>query len=329
MERWTKEEEKYLIDNYMTEMYCDIAQHIGKTEGAIRAKCFDLNLVKNSAWSYDEIEFIKNNYQKMSIKEMAEYLNRTTNAVRLKANRCGCKRSPYNCDYDFFQCIDTEEKAYWFGFIASDGWISVNESTNSGCLGIELQASDVNHLKKFNKSINGNYKISERERLCEISTKPNSISKECCIRIFSINMVNDLINIGITSDKTHEFQFPIWLDEELYPHFIRGYFDGDGCVRTRTRRLASGEIVEYPVCDIISANKDFLDKLRTLMYEKYGICSYIYMDKNCYRLYVHKNEHTIAFLNYMYHDAHIYLDRKYKKYLSIINNNTTHESLAN
>ena len=74
MERWTKEEEKYLIDNYMTTMYCDLARLLNKTEGAIRAKCFDLNLVKNNAWSPDEIEYLKVNYDKQSVKEIAEYL---------------------------------------------------------------------------------------------------------------------------------------------------------------------------------------------------------------------------------------------------------------
>lgn len=328
MERWTKEEERYLIDNYINMMYCDIAKVLNKTEGAIRAKCFDLNLVKNSAWSDDEIEFIKNNYKKMSISEMAKYLNRTTNAVRLKANRCRCKKSPYNCNYDFFKNIDTEEKAYWFGFIASDGWINVNCSTNSGCVGIELQSGDINHLKKFNKSIGGNYKITERDRLCEISTKSSGTIRECCIRVFSIDMVNDLINIGITATKTHDFTFPTWLNDDLYCAFIRGYFDGDGCVRTRTRKLASGKIAEYPVCDVVSANKDFLDTLREFLYQNLGICSYIYVDKNCHRLYIHKNEHTLKFLNYIYKNANIYLDRKYNKYLSIVKNNKTNESLA-
>lgn len=328
MERWTKEEEVYLINNYMSMMYCDIAKVLDKTEGSIRAKCFDLNLVKNNAWSDEEIEFIKNNYKRLSIGEIAKYLNRTTNSVRLKASRCGFKKSPYNCNYDFFKNIDTEEKAYWFGFIAADGWININKSTNSGCLGIELQYNDINHLKKFNKSINGNYKITDRERVCNIDSKYKNISKECCIRIFSIDMVNDLINIGITTNKTRDFSFPVWIDESLHAAFIRGYFDGDGCVRTRMRKLSSGQVVEDPMCDIISANKDFLDKIRAMLYDKFGICSYIYADKNCHRLYIHKNEHTLKFLNYIYKDASIYLDRKYDKYLSIIKNNESRESLA-
>ena len=328
MERWTNEEEKYLINNYMTTMYCDIAKILNKTEGAIRAKCFDLNLVKNNAWASDEIEYLKENYNKKSIKEIAKYLNRTENSVHLKANRNGLKKSPYNCNYDFFKNIDSEEKSYWLGFIASDGWITINEKSNSGTIGIELQYRDINHLKKFNKSICGNYKIDTLNKTCEVSPYPDRIHKMCRIRIFSIDMVNDLYQFGVTTDKTYNFHIPN-IPENLIRHFIRGYFDGDGCVRTRTRKLASGQTVEYSLCDFSSVDINFLEELRQYIYDKLDICSYIYTaESGCGRLCIHKNKHTTAFLNYLYNDAEIYLDRKYEKYLSIINN-TTHESLAN
>lgn len=328
MERWTNEEEKYLIDNYMTTMYCDIAKVLNKTESAIRAKCFELNLVKNNAWSSNEIEYLKENYGKKSVKEIAAHLNRTENSVRLKANKNELKKSPYNCNYDFFKNVDSEEKAYWLGFIASDGWITVNEKSNSGTIGIELQYKDVNHLKKFNKSICGNYKIDTLNKTCEVSPYPDRIHKMCRIRIFSIDMVNDLYKFGVTTDKTYNFHIPN-IPENLIRHFIRGYFDGDGCVRTRTRKLASGQAIEYPLCDFSSVDINFLEELRQYIYDKLSICSYIYTEESgCRRLCIHKNEHTMIFLNYLYNDAEIYLDRKYEKYLSIINN-TTHESLAN
>lgn len=328
MERWTNEEEKYLIDNYMTTMYCDIAKVLNKTEGAIRAKCFELNLVKNNAWSSNEIEYLKENYGKKSVKEIAAHLNRTENSVRLKANKNELKKSPYNCNYDFFKNVDSEEKAYWLGFIASDGWITVNEKSNSGTIGIELQYKDVNHLKKFNKSICGNYKIDTLNKTCEVSPYPDRIHKMCRIRIFSIDMVNDLYKFGVTTDKTYNFHIPN-IPENLIRHFIRGYFDGDGCVRTRTRKLASSQTIEYPLCDFSSVDINFLEELRQYIYDKLSICSYIYTEESgCRRLCIHKNEHTMIFLNYLYNDAEIYLDRKYEKYLSIINN-TTHESLAN
>lgn len=320
MKRWTDEETQYLKDNYDKKNFAEISVVIDKSEGAIRAKCFDLGLIKKDKWNEEDIEYVKKNYSIMPTKDIAKILNRTESAVQIKARRLGLKKYPYNCNYRFFETIDTEEKAYWLGFIASDGWISINKNTNSGTVGIELQVSDIDHLKKFNKSIEGNYRITTRTRECNISTSPNSISEECCIRIFSRIMVTDLQNQGVSTNKTFDYKFPI-LKKELMPHFIRGYFDGDGCVRIRNRNLASGKIGRYPVCDIVSANYDFLNDLRTFLYENFEICSYIYLEKHsgCHRLYIHKNEHTIKFLNYIYGDANIYLDRKYKIYLEIEN----------
>lgn len=93
----------------------------------------------------------------MSTSDIAITLKRTTSAVKIKARKLGLSKYPYTCDYNYFDKIDSEEKAYWLGFIFADGYISVNENSNSGCVGIDLCLSDIDHLKKFNKSINGNY----------------------------------------------------------------------------------------------------------------------------------------------------------------------------
>ena len=56
--------------------------------------------------------------------------------------------------------IDTEEKAYWLGFIYADGYIinSIKGKT-SDAFGITLQEKDKGHLEKFKKSINSNHPI--------------------------------------------------------------------------------------------------------------------------------------------------------------------------
>ena len=64
MERWTKEQEQYLIENYLNTNYKVLSDFLCKSEGAIRAKCFDLKLIKNNRWTEDEILYLKNNYQK-------------------------------------------------------------------------------------------------------------------------------------------------------------------------------------------------------------------------------------------------------------------------
>lgn len=45
-------------------------------------------------------------------------------------------------------------------------------------------------------------------------------------------MSSDIAKIGGIKCKTHLLTFPSInvLPYELIPHFIRGYFDGDGCI---------------------------------------------------------------------------------------------------
>jgi hypothetical protein len=60
------------------------------------------------------------------------------------------------CDYHFFDKINTEEKAYWLGFIAADGCV-----TDKGCLQILLSRKDRDHLELFKKHINGEHPVRD------------------------------------------------------------------------------------------------------------------------------------------------------------------------
>lgn len=317
MERWTKEEILFLKENYKTMSYKDIGKVIGKTDAQIRTRCFRDGLVKNNEWKQEDIDFVKTYYNDMSTKDIARILNRTVNAVQLKAERLGLKKSPYSCNHRFFQNIDTEDKAYWLGFIYADGWITKRSYCDSGVLGIELQAADVIHLKKFNKSICGNYQIMFRERECNLHGS-SKLNKMCEIKINSKDMYYDLINIGVTSDKSYTMQLPD-IPNELMRHFIRGYFDGDGCLYMKHTKKSINQR-----CSFYSVSSDFINGLRKYLYEECSINSYVYQRdpqqdgyKICNVLEIGGGKYTDIFLDYIYKDANIYLDRKYKKYLSI------------
>ena len=319
---WSNEEIQFLKDNFESTLFSELSKTLGRTESAIRAKCFDLNLFKNSPWTDDEISFVKENYMEMKMSDISQMLSRTMSAIELKAKRLGLKKYPYTCDYHYFDEIDTEEKAYWLGFLTADGWINKNDKTNAGVTGIELQYGDINHLKKFNKSIGGNYKITDRWKECPISTKDKEKKHHlCCIRIFSLTMYNSLANKGFSKDKSYDCHMPM-LRQDLIRHYIRGYFDGDGCFCYTNKSFS---------ISFITASRVFHEDLITIL-SNIPVTPGINIFENefgttMYRPEIYRQQDKINFLDWIYEDANIYLDRKYKKYLKVKNNLNT-QSLA-
>ena len=320
---WSDDEIQFLKDNFDSTLFIELSKVLGRTEGAIRAKCFELNLFKNDPWTDEEINFVKENYMEMKTADISQALSRTMNSIELRARRLGLKKYPYTCDYHYFDEIDTEEKAYWLGFLTADGWINKNDKNNAGVTGIELQYGDINHLKKFNKSISGNYKITDRWRPCIISTSDKTKKHHmCCIRVFSLTMYNSLVNKGFTKDKSFDCHMPD-LREDLVRHYIRGYFDGDGCLCFTNKSFN---------INFTTASKHLKeDVFKVLKREGFNILERTYVnDYNTlmYRLDIHCQHDKINFLDWIYQDSNIYLDRKYKKYLKVKQYYRSQKSLA-
>lgn len=320
--KWTKEEISYLKNNFENTLFSEIAKTLDRTEGAIRAKCFDLKLFKKTPWTEEDSLFLKENYMEMKTSDISKILNRTSDAVEIKARKMGLKKSPYTCNYRFFEEINTEEKAYWLGFLGADGWISRNEESNSCVTGMDLQYKDLEHLKKFNKSINGNYKITDRWRTCSLSKDPDKKNHLCTIRVYSTIMYNSLTNLGFTNDKSYSSHIPN-IPSNLLRHYIRGYFDGDGCFTFTNKSFH---------VDFITASQQLnndLVKILDSLNLHYSDTNYISeFGTKTYRIYINRIEDKICFLNWIYEDSNIYLDRKYKKYQKVKNHYITTDSLS-
>nr|DAI23060.1 MAG TPA: LAGLIDADG-like domain [Caudoviricetes sp.] len=256
-------------------------------------------------WTNDEIIFLKENYKTMTYKHLSEKLDRSKAAIDLKINRLGLKKDKYTYDHDYFENIDTPQKAYWLGFIYADGGVYINEKTNSCELSIKLQASDCDHLRKFNKALNGNVDVTFDTRKCNLNDK----LYDCCqIRFYSSKLVHDLSKHGVIPNKTLAIKFPD-IDKELYTDFIRGYFDGDGCVYENKKKNGQSSIAVNFTCGSV----EFLQDIRSVLYEN-GICSYIttWNDKTS-KLIIGGMKNTHHFLYYIYKNKSEFLERKYKK----------------
>ena len=126
-------------------------------------------------------------------------------------------------NYNFFDKIDSEEKAYWLGFILGDGFISKNRFR----LGINLNIKDANHLQKFADLFNKTLRFKK-----EKSPASDYICEECVFEICNIYLVTKLKVLGIKPNKTYNFSERTFkkVPDNLFNHFIRGFLDADGCI---------------------------------------------------------------------------------------------------
>ena len=232
------------------------------------------------------------------------------------AKNIGCRtRSEaarkYSCNSDFFETIDTEEKAYWLGFMYADGYVSSAGVYNHGTVGISLNLCDYEHLEKFKKSMSATYPI----KTYKSKNSYNSSCEYCRLLIHNQKLYNDAIKQGIVEHKTNILTQPKITNENLVKDFIRGYFDGDGCVSKNTKRNTYA-IKILGTEDILNYIKEFIHKNNIAQIKRY------YKRKNSQTvssLEFAGNNQTKRFLDIIYNKSTIYLDRKYKRYIELCN----------
>lgn len=190
-------------------------------------------------------------------------------------------------DKNYFDDIDTADKAYWLGFIYADG------NVREGRMAIEISTKDEQHLYKFKECINGNMPITRRAN-----------NKTCSISLYSVNLAQQLMNKGLVHNKTKEGLVEFEKLGEYKFDFLRGLVDGDGYIDKKRYRLVivdgSRKMIDYIVENLQEYSPKVVDK-KTYCYITFS------QKKNFFEL-----------LNKMYSNANIYLDRKYEIYLKRI-----------
>jgi hypothetical protein len=255
-----------------------------------------------------EDEFIINNYNNLTYKQICEYINlnnkikKTEKQVRRHARYLGLSKINTTINKSIFKNIDSEEKAYWLGFLYADGWVCTTDRNAE--IGIELNISDIEHLYKFSKFLNANVEITTHKKRIKIANNKHITNTETCkIRIYSKEIAEDLIRHGVCKNKTYKESHPVIEDDFLFIHFLRGFLDGDGCIWKSKN--------SYGV-KFTNANLKLLQYIQQNLF-KLGFNSNIFTS-NQYRHDLFIKGDKIKFLNMLYSNANIYLERKYKIY---------------
>ena len=133
-------------------------------------------------------------------------------------------------DEHIFDSIDTNEKAYWLGFLYADGCVSIGKKRY--CVELSLKGSDIAHLWKFNDFLGFDRKLQKvKIGDCRCGEK---ICKRCRISVSSKHLCLRLKELGCMPRKSLILQFPnldIFKERDFVYDFLRGYFDGDGSVQ--------------------------------------------------------------------------------------------------
>lgn len=161
--------------------------------------------------------------QTLPAKEIATVTGRHKNTIYKWASEMGVSlpSSPrqYNVPYDLFDRL-SPDTAYLLGFIAADGCILLSKT--GGTIEISLSIKDLTHLKKIKKLFRTTSVIHEGNT--------NFNTRRVRLNICCRPLVNKVMEIGIPPRKSSVLTFPN-IPDELASHFVRGYFDGDGCIR--------------------------------------------------------------------------------------------------
>lgn len=214
----------------------------------------------------------------------------------------------YNANQTFFNSIDSEAKAYILGFICADGHVEAKNYR----ITIALQDSDYLLLDKIRKAMGSNHPIHRHIKRKNPYTKSNHlVLEQCTISINGKELVKPLIKMGLSFKKTYTLDGKImdYVPKKLWKHFLRGYLDGDGCI-TWGKEYSSGKKYMVQVC----GNRRFLENSYQLFY-KSDCAIYKYKtSKQCCTWKLTDKKKCLEFLNFLYGEATIYLNRKYNTY---------------
>jgi len=206
------------------------------------------------------------------------------------------KWKSFNIDY--FENIDTEDKAYFLGFIIADGHIRYNQNS----LVIKIKSDDIKILEKFKNSI----KFEG-----DIWYAPND---QCQIIITSTKLIQDLSKYSVVPNKTSIVDFPN-IPKHLENHFMRGVFDGDGCVSIKKeRRLGKGG--DRGQVNLCSGSKEFIYKYVDKLIEHAGVKrnKIRFLNENYYVIDWSGLTDVENIYHFFYKDAITFLSRKKKTF---------------
>ena len=168
----------------------------------------------------------------------------------------------YHVDETFFDTW-TRSMSYMLGYIYADGCIGNYPYMRAQYLGID--STDLQTIITFKNWLSSSHKIKTR-----VSQWDNG-KRIYSLRIGSHKIYDSLVRLGVTPRKSLTMIFPD-IPREYFSDFVRGYFDGDGCVHLEKIIRKNGKMRPRKLNIIFTSGSDqFLIRLSELLHEYFGL----------------------------------------------------------
>ena len=219
----------------------------------------------------------------------------------------------YSVDENYFETIDDEHKAYWFGLMYSDGFIQKARKYNSRKIGISLNIEDKPLLEKFKEDLKFTGDVKEYK----VSSGFKVGAPYCRLLISNEKLASDLESKGCVEQKSTILKFPEnkVISNDLMWHFLRGFIDGDGSIMLKHRETGCPDFVIG-----ITSTKEMLEGIKKFLGKENLKLSQRYPDRNnnIYSLQIGGNFQAADICRNLYKDATIFMERKHDKYIQFL-----------
>lgn len=203
-------------------------------------------------------------------------------------------------NHDYFEKIDTPNKAYIVGYLCADG--SIREEVNK--ITFCINSKDRKVLEFIKEELEMTNVVSDR---IVFDKRTNKEYNQSSLQFSSLKMKQDLEKLGVSWFKSSYLEIPN-LPEEYMADFIRGYFDGDGYIdgKGRLRCTVIGTL------EFIKGWKQFFQQKGIHWTGEYNV------GEKQYRCCLNTNEQVIKFYEFLYADEGFHLERKYLSFRKAI-----------
>ena len=226
-------------------------------------------------------------------------------------------------EYDYFDNIDTEYKAYILGLIYADGCINDKvQGRREWRLQISIQEEDGLILQKLLDDTNKNKLVIRNPP----STIKNNWKKQLTACVNNTYLCKQLIQLGCFPRKSvNGMTFPN-LSLELISHFIRGFFDGDGSVMIKKSTYKGKKVTTtryFLRTAFTSTDSIFLDTLISYLPITKVYKTNVTKRSVIHTYWIERQDDIINLRDYLYKDANYFFNRKYNKFYMPISSQAT------